>query len=113
MGATSGIATSWTATPGPVMALGLIMAGSLAAYCIALGLLGRTVWSAIATAPQTVPLVAATVIGSLFGLLIGPRLPSPVVVPAIRLFSAVAGFVLLARAITSRCRNSSGVGQRR
>ena len=114
IGTISGIATAWSATPGPVMALGLIMAGhdgsrvrllvqpiSLAAYGIALGMLGQTVWSVALTAPHMGSLLATTVMGSLLGLLVGPRLPSPIFLHAIRIFSAIAGLMLLARAIAN------------
>ena len=110
-GTTAGLATAWTATPGPVMALGLVLAGhegaavrrlvqpiSLITYGVAFGLLGRTAWSAVADDPNMMLLVVVTVAGGILGLVIGPRLPSAAVVPAVRVVSAVAGFVLLSRA---------------
>ena len=112
IGSISGIATAWTATPGPVMALGLILAGyqgpairqlvqpiALVCYGAALGLLGCTNWAAVASSQQILPLLAATIIGSMLGLAVGPRLPSQVITPTIRVFAAISGAVLLARAI--------------
>jgi len=111
-GATSGLATAWTATPGPIMALGLIRAGyegtvvrrlvqpiSFITYSAALGLLGRSAWRTVTVTQHILPVVVATVLGGTAGLVIGPRIPSRVVVPAIRILAAVAGFILLWRAV--------------
>ena len=114
IGSISGIATAWTATPGPVMALGLILAGypgtairqlvqpiALVCYGAALAMLGRAAWAAVAGSEQILPLLAVTVVGSMLGLAVGPRLPSQVVTPTIRAFAAIAGTALLGRAIFS------------
>ena len=111
LGILSGITTAWTATPGPVMALRLILAGhpghavrrlvqpiALVSYGVAFALLGLTVWSTVSSMPRIALLVTAAISGSLLGLAVGPRLPALVVIPAIRIFAALAGVILLIRA---------------
>ena len=114
IGSISGIATAWTATPGPVMALGLILAGypgtairqlvqpiALVCYGAALAMLGRAAWTTVASSQQILPLLSATIVGSVLGLVVGPRLPSQLITPAIRAFATIAGIILLARAVFS------------
>ena len=114
LGSISGIATAWTATPGPVMALGLILAGypgtairqlvqpiALVCYGAALAMLGRAAWANVASSQHILPLLLATIVGSVVGLVVGPRLPSQLITPAIRAFATIAGTALLGRAIFS------------
>ncbi|MHA1158574.1 MAG: sulfite exporter TauE/SafE family protein [Alphaproteobacteria bacterium] len=112
VGALSGLATIWTATPGPVMALGSVLSGQDGAavrrlvqpvaffsYGAAFVLLGRTGWDTALAVNSAWLLVGATILGTLSGLALGPRLPSGVIVPAIRILGLVAGLILLARAL--------------
>ena len=110
--ALSGVATAWTATPGPLLALGLLMFGyaasevrrliqpfALLAYGVALlphlFISGKD----IVTLPGLIVLLVATVVGSLLGLWLGPRLPGGIITSAIRLISIVAGVALLYRSL--------------
>jgi len=111
--ALSGVATAWTATPGPLLALGLILFGyaakevrrlvqpiALVAYGVALlpHLLinGKQLFSI----SGLWMLLVATVIGSLLGLWLGPRLAGGIITSVIRLISIIAGVLLLYRAIS-------------
>lgn len=109
----SGLATVWAATPGPLMALGLILSGhpasavrklvqpiALIGYGVALGLHMLTGWAQIIDQPLLPALVVATVLGSLAGRLLGPSLPRAVISGGIRTVSLFAGLVLLYRALT-------------
>jgi uncharacterized membrane protein YfcA len=111
-GLLAGAATAWTATPGPVMALGLIMSGhggdvvrrllqpiALLAYGVAFAATGPSNWAEVADLPLTPGLTAGALAGSALGLAIGPRLPARFLIFAIRVLAAVAGLVLLARAL--------------
>lgn len=110
IGVVAGIATSWTATPGPVMALGLILSGydgvivrrlvqpiAVLAYGAALGLHGPGAWALVAGAPQISGLLGVTIAGSLAALAIRDHLPSVAIITSIRVLSAIAGVFLLAR----------------
>jgi uncharacterized protein len=109
-GSLAGIATAWTATPGPVAALGLSRAGydgnrlrrtlqpfALASYAMALVLTGREGW--IQASHVDPRMLIATSCGAGAGLLIGPRLPGWLILPAIRLLALMAGVFLIARAL--------------
>jgi uncharacterized membrane protein YfcA len=108
----SGLATVWAATPGPLMALGLILAGqppqavrklvqpvALVGYAVALALHGTTGWARIGAEARLVPLLAAAVAGSFAGRLLGPVLPRGIIASGIRAVSLLAGLVLLYRAL--------------
>jgi uncharacterized protein len=114
VGLLSGIATAWTATPGPVMALGLLLNGydgasvrrlvqliALVSYAFAFAVLDRGNL-ALAVGAQEAPLLAlGAVFGSLAGLFIGPLLPVAIFLPAIRALSAMAGMLLLVRLLAT------------
>ncbi|WP_170773190.1 TSUP family transporter [Ruegeria lacuscaerulensis] len=107
----SGLATVWAATPGPLMVLGLLAVGrspqaarklvqpvALVAYGSAFALHLALDWTAFAGAPWLVPFAAATVLGSVLGRLIGPKLPQRVIGQAIRVISVLACVALIRRA---------------
>jgi uncharacterized membrane protein YfcA len=109
----SGLATVWAATPGPLMALGLILADypatkirklvqpvALIGYSIALVLHGFDGWSHISDQPQVPIYLAAAVLGSVAGRWLGPSLPRMIISGGIRGVSLIAGTVLLYRALT-------------
>jgi uncharacterized membrane protein YfcA len=109
----SGLATVWAATPGPLMALGLIMAGhpgarvrklvqpiALIGYSVALLLHGPAGWAYIVDQPMLAWYLAAAIIGSLLGRMLGPALPQVVISSGIRAISLIAGMVLIYRAFT-------------
>jgi uncharacterized membrane protein YfcA len=111
-GLLAGAATAWTATPGPIMALGLLMSGysgevvrrllqpiALLAYGVAFAATGPATWAAVADLPLTLPLTAGALAGTALGLAIGPRLPAKFLILAIRVLAAIAGLVLIARAL--------------
>ena len=113
-GLLAGAATAWTATPGPVMALGLVMSGysgdavrrlvqpiALITYGVAFAAAGPANWAAVAEMALTPALVLGAVAGSAVGLSLGPRLPAALLVLAIRALAAIAGCVLLARALAA------------
>jgi len=108
----SGLATVWAATPGPLMALGLLLAGypatqvrrlvqpiALIAYGIALALHVAFNPGRIAGFEGLWVCLFATVAGALAGLWIGPRLPGAVLTVAIQIISGIGGVVLLHRAL--------------
>jgi len=108
----SGLATVWAATPGPLMALGLILADyppakirklvqpiALIGYSVALLLHGGTGWGHITGEPNLVAYLIAAVIGSLVGRILGPSLPRAIIANGIRAVSLIAGAVLLYRAL--------------
>lgn len=108
----AGVATAWTATPGPLLVLGLILFGfaatevrrlvqPIALFAYGVALLPHLLVSGkqIVALPGFVVLVIATVAGSLLGLWLGPRLPGAIVTSAMRLISMVAGMVLIVRAM--------------
>ncbi|MFV0299256.1 MAG: TSUP family transporter [Hyphomicrobiaceae bacterium] len=110
IGLLAGLATVATATPGPVMALGLILSGAegpavrrrvqpiaAVAYAAALASLGPEAWHEVIANSALSPLLLATGLGSVAGLVIGPKLPSAVILAVIRIISAGAGVALLAR----------------
>lgn len=107
----SGLATVWAATPGPLMMFGLIAIGrsardvrrlvqpiALIAYGVAFLLHGLSDWATLAQAPSLWRFVAATLVGSLIGRLIGPMLPQHLITNAIRLISVLACYALYRRA---------------
>ncbi len=109
----SGLATVWAATPGPLMALGLILAEypatkvrklvqpiALIGYSAALLLHGSSGWQHISNQPQLIGLLIAVTFGSLMGRFLGPKLPQAAISTGIRGISLFAGFVLLYRAMT-------------
>jgi uncharacterized membrane protein YfcA len=109
----SGLATVWAATPGPLMALGLILADypaakvrklvqpiALIGYSVALLLHGATGWAYISGQPLLAGLLVATVAGSLMGRFLGPKLPKTVISSGIRGTSLIAGVVLIYRALS-------------
>ena len=109
----SGLATVWAATPGPLMALGLILADyptakvrklvqpiALIGYSVALLLHGATGWAYIRGQPLLAGLLVATVAGSLLGRMLGPKLPKAVISSGIRGISLIAGVVLIYRALS-------------
>ena len=109
----AGVATAWTATPGPLLVLGLIMFGfaatevrrlvqPIALFAYGVALLPHLFVSGIqiVTLPGFVGLLLSTLVGSLLGLWLGPRLPGAIVASAIRLISIVAGLVLIVRSMT-------------
>ncbi len=109
----SGLATVWAATPGPLMALGLILADypaakvrklvqpiALIGYCVALLLHGPTGWAYVNGQPLLAGLLVATVAGSLLGRVLGPKLPKAVISSGIRGISLIAGVVLIYRALS-------------
>ena len=109
----SGLATVWAATPGPLMALGLILADhpasnvrklvqpiALIGYTVAFLLHAIADWHAIFANPQLPALLVTAAIGSVVGRLIGPSLPRAVITNGIRGLSLLAGALLLHRALT-------------
>jgi uncharacterized protein len=110
-GAIAGVATAWTATPGPVAALGLGLSGhggerlrrilqpfSLVSYSLAFALSGPSSWTLAATIEPNVLL--AVFVGAAAGLAIGGRLPGALIVAAIRVLALAAGTLLVARALS-------------
>jgi len=108
-----GVATTWTATPGPLLVLGLMLFGfaatevrrlvqPIALFTYGIALLPHLFVSGkqIIALPGLAVLLVATVVGSLLGLWLGPRLPDGLIASAIRLISIIAGSVLLYRAQT-------------
>ncbi len=109
----SGLATVWAATPGPLMALGLMLAGhpagrvrklvqpiALIGYCVALLLHGPSGWGHLINQPNLAGFLSATVAGSLLGRLLGPSLPGAVISNGIRAISLISGIILIYRALT-------------
>ncbi|PCJ09485.1 MAG: hypothetical protein COB16_04910 [Rhodobacteraceae bacterium] len=109
----SGLATVWAATPGPLMALGLILADhpvsvvrklvqpiALIAYSLAFLLHAAVSWDRITDETHLPAFLAVTVFGSLIGRWIGPTLPRAVISSSIRGISLLAGLILLYRALT-------------
>ena len=109
----SGLATVWAATPGPLMVFGLIAKGyparsvaklvqpiALVAYGVAFGLHSLTKADVLPGTPNLWAFVVVTIGGSLLGRAIGPSLPQPLIVGAIRVVSALACCVLFHRAYT-------------
>ncbi|WP_170546146.1 TSUP family transporter [Ruegeria arenilitoris] len=109
----SGLATVWAATPGPLMVFGLIAKGrsakeiaklvqpiALVAYGIAFLLHSLSETQAFTYGPQLWGFVALTLIGSFLGRAVGPYLPQSLVTTAIRVVSLIACGVLFHRAFT-------------
>jgi uncharacterized membrane protein YfcA len=106
----SGLATVWAATPGPLMALGLILSDYPAAIVRKLvqpiALIGYSVAFALhaldgnAFHPMTLGFLGITVVGSFAGRWIGPNLPRQAITSGIRGISLLAGIVLIYRAVT-------------
>ncbi|WP_170401690.1 TSUP family transporter [Ruegeria arenilitoris] len=109
----SGLATVWAATPGPLMVFGLIAKGrsakevaklvqpiALVAYGIAFLLHSLSKTQAFTYGPQLWGFVALTLIGSFLGRAVGPYLPQSLVTTAIRVVSLIACGVLFHRAFT-------------
>lgn len=107
----SGLATVWAATPGPLMVFGLIATGrsprdtrklvqpiALIAYGVALLLHSLVDGGGFAQAPGVWAFVAATLLGSFLGRLIGPRLPQNLIKNTIRVISIIACYALFRRA---------------
>ncbi len=108
----SGLATVWAATPGPLMALGLILADypvakvrklvqpiALVGYSLAFLLHATVSWDRIVSDPRLSMFLIATVLGSLIGRWVGPSLPRAVISSGIRGISLLAGLLLVYRAI--------------
>ena len=107
----SGLATIWAATPGPLMMFGLLAIGrparearklvqpiALVAYCVAFVLhlvIGTPEFFDNSDLPK---FLAAAIIGSILGRLVGPRLPQNAITIAIRVVSVAACIVLFRRA---------------
>lgn len=109
----SGLATVWAATPGPLMALGLMLSGypatevrkmvqpiALVAYGTAFMLHAVSDWDRITQYPDLLVLLLATVFGSLIGRWIGPDMPQKLIINGIRIISLFAALVLFYRAAT-------------
>jgi len=109
----SGLATVWAATPGPLMALGLILADhpiadtrklvqpiALIGYSVAFLLHARLGWDKIISNPELPAFLIATIFGSLLGRWIGPALPKQLISSGIRGLSLFAGLILLYRALS-------------
>lgn len=106
----SGLATVWAATPGPLMALGLILSDYPAAIVRKLvqpiALIGYSVAfflhaiGGFEMHPLLPVFLVATVVGSLAGRWIGPSLPRQIITSGIRGVSMLAGLVLIYRAVT-------------
>jgi uncharacterized membrane protein YfcA len=109
----SGLATVWAATPGPLMALGLILSGypaqqvrkmvqpvALVAYGAALILHEVSEGDNIAGYPHLTVMIVATVIGSVIGRWVGPKMPQKLIISGIRIVSLFAAFVLFYHAAT-------------
>lgn len=107
----SGLATVWAATPGPLMALGLILANqpisrvrtlvqpiALIGYSVALLLHATTGLDHLWSNPNLILFLAITVFGSLLGRWIGPKLPVRLISGGIRTVSLIAGLILVNRA---------------
>ena len=107
----SGLATVWAATPGPLMVFGLIATGrsardtrilvqpiALVAYGVALLLHSLVDGGGFAQAPGGWAFVAATLLGSFLGRVIGPLLPQHLIKNAIRVISILACYALFRRA---------------
>ncbi len=110
---TGGLITSWTATPGPIFALGLAWAGAEAkriprliqpmaamAYGAAFALLGPTGWVSFASVEGLLWLLLATACGAIVGLWVRGRLPASIILPALRLLAVVGGTGLLVKALS-------------
>ena len=109
----AGFATSWTATPGPILALGLIILGlssrqvrwfiqplALIAYAAAL-LLHLYFDGAIFLAASNFLLyVVVALAGSIVGIVVVGRLPESFLTVSIKTFSVIAGGLLVYRAIS-------------
>lgn len=76
----------------------LVQPIALAAYGAALGLHAVTDWGVFAHVPWLVAFVAATLVGSLLGRIIGPMLPQQLIKNAIRVISILACCALYRRA---------------
>lgn len=109
----SGLATVWAATPGPLMAVGLMLSGrsmsqvrrlvqpiALVGYGVALALHMTGGWGQITDNPNLTPFLLATLLGSLLGRWVGPKLPHVLISNGIRGMSLFAGIILLYRAVT-------------
>ncbi len=106
----SGLATVWAATPGPLMALGLILSDYPAAIVRKLvqpiALIGYFVAFVLHAIdgfdmdPLLPAFLGATVLGSFAGRWIGPSLPRQIITSGIRGVSMLAGLVLIYRAVT-------------
>lgn len=109
----SGLATVWAATPGPLMAVGLILSGrsmsqvrrlvqpiALVGYGVALILHMVNGWDQIADSPNLMTFLVVTVLGSLLGRWVGPKLPHVLISNGIRGISLFAGIILLYRAVS-------------
>lgn len=106
----SGLATVWAATPGPLMALGLMLSDYPAEIVRKLvqpiALIGYSfafvlhAFGGFELHPMTLTFLVATVLGSLAGRWIGPHLPRQIITSGIRGVSMLAGLVLIYRAVT-------------
>lgn len=106
----AGLATVWTATPGPLMALGFVWARfdavriralvqPFACICYALALLlhganAPTVVREVVEAPGLLGVVAA---GAIAGIGLGERVPAQLVIPAIRIVALAGGLLLIGK----------------
>ena len=110
---TGGLITSWTATPGPIFALGLAWAGAEAkriprliqpmaatAYGAAFALLGPTGWVSLASIEGLLWLLLATACGAIAGLWVRGWLPAGTILPGLRLLAVVGGTGLLVEALS-------------
>jgi uncharacterized membrane protein YfcA len=107
----TGLATVWAATPGPLMVFGLMASGhtahsvrklvqpvALIAYGVAFALHCVTNWDSIAQAPGLVQFTAATLLGSVVGRALGSKLSPRLITHAIRTISVLACVALFRRA---------------
>ena len=110
-GLASGMLTAWTATPGPVVPIGMAYAGrggetirramqpiSIWGYGCALALLGAPPTLHALALPEMVPFGLATLAGSLLGLPARHLVPADRVAPAVRVIAALAAVTLIASA---------------
>jgi uncharacterized protein len=108
----AGLVTAWTASPGPVLAIGLIMSGvpgdrlastiqplALVSYAAAFALLGSSGWQHVFANQDLPTMTLWTVLGGILGLILQTRLPSSSVIPSLRIMAAVAGALLIAKAL--------------
>lgn len=107
----SGLATVWAATPGPLMALSLILAGfpaekirtlvqpiALIGYSVAFGLHMLATGYKTLDYPQVIILLGIAVCGSIAGRKLGPYLPQSLITNGIRGLALLAGVILILRA---------------
>lgn len=109
----AGLATAWAATPGPLMVLGMLAIGTsaskvrelvqpiaLVAYAVALILRLPGNWHNFEPLDDLSVLIICTIVGSILGRVIGPKLPHALISKSIRILSLIAAVALFWRAAT-------------